>query len=254
MTKPQPLLQTVELVKRYGGLIATNHLNFEVLAGEAHAIIGPNGAGKTTLVAQLSGELKPTEGAIFFGGDEITHLPPNARALRGLARSFQITTLCLEFTALENVFTAMYARTRQRYNFWGQVAVDEDLNKVGRRYLEEVGLGDRMNVVASQLAHGEQRQLEVAVALATEPRILLLDEPMAGMGRQESAAMVELLLRLKQRYTMVLVEHDMDAVFQIADRISVLVYGRCIATGTPEETRANPTVREAYLGEEAGFA
>jgi branched-chain amino acid transport system ATP-binding protein len=235
-------------------LIATDNLSLDIVAGEIHAIIGPNGAGKTTLLAQLSGELRPSEGRILFCGDDITSLPPQERALRGLARSFQITNLCLEFTALQNVLVAMYARTRDRYNFWGKGSSDAEMNAAATTVLEEVGLGKRTSTVASQLAHGEQRQLEVAVALATQPRILLLDEPTAGMGRQESADMVNLLLRLKQRYTMVLVEHDMDAVFRLADRISVLVYGGCIATGTPEDIRANPKVRDAYLGEEDAIA
>ena len=250
----EPLLRTAGLTKRYGGLVATDNLDFEVVAGEVHAVIGPNGAGKTTLVAQLAGEIAPTAGQIFFAGEDITRLSSPARALRGLARSFQVTSLCLEFTALQNVVLAMYARSRRRYDWWRRADRDPELHDGASKLLSEVGLSARSTALARELAHGEQRQLEVAIALAMQPRVLLLDEPMAGMGRQESAAMVSLLLGLKGRYTMVLVEHDMNAVFRLADRISVLVYGRCVATGKPEEVRADPAVKAAYLGEEATFA
>ena len=250
----EPLLRTTALTKRYGGLVATDHLDLEVAPGEVHAVIGPNGAGKTTLVAQLSGEIPPNGGRIVFAGEDITRLSADARALRGLARSFQVTCLCLEFTAIQNVVLAMYARSSRRYDCWRRADQDARLYDASAELLREVGLASRSTTVASELAHGEQRQLEVAIALAMEPRVLLLDEPTAGMGRQESMAMVDLLLRLKGRYTMVLVEHDMNAVFRLADRISVLVYGRCVATGTPEDVRADPAVRSAYLGEEAGLA
>ena len=250
----EPLLRTTALTKRYGGLVATDNLDLEVAPGEVHAVIGPNGAGKTTLVAQLSGEIPPNGGRIVFAGEDITRLSADARALRGLARSFQVTCLCLEFTAIQNVVLAMYARSSRRYDCWRRADQDARLYDASAELLREVGLASRSTTVASELAHGEQRQLEVAIALAMEPRVLLLDEPTAGMGRQESMAMVDLLLRLKGRYTMVLVEHDMNAVFRLADRISVLVYGRCVATGTPEDVRADPAVRSAYLGEEVGFA
>ena len=250
----EPLLRTVGLIKRYGGLVATDNLDFEVAPGEVHAVIGPNGAGKTTLVAQLSGEIRPNGGRILFAGEDITRLSADARALRGLARSFQVTCLCLEFTAIQNVVLAMYARSPRRYDCWRSADHDARLYDAGAELLREVRLGHRSTTVASELAHGEQRQLEVAIALAMEPRVLLLDEPTAGMGRQESMAMVELLLRLKGRYAIVLVEHDMTAVFRLADRISVLVYGRCVATGKPDDVRANPAVRTAYLGEEAALA
>ena len=250
----EPLLRTTALTKRYGGLVATDHLDLEVAPGEVHAVIGPNGAGKTTLVAQLSGEIPPNGGRIVFAGEDITRLSADARALRGLARSFQVTCLCPEFTAIQNVVLAMYARSSRRYDCWRRADQDARLYDASAELLREVGLASRSTTVASELAHGEQRQLEVAIALAMEPRVLLLDEPTAGMGRQESMAMVDLLLRLKGRYTMVLVEHDMNAVFRLADRISVLVYGRCVATGTPEDVRADPAVRSAYLGEEAGLA
>jgi branched-chain amino acid transport system ATP-binding protein len=250
----EPLLRTAGLTKRYGGLVATDNLDFEVAPREVHAVIGPNGAGKTTLVAQLSGEIRPNGGRILFAGEDITRLPAHARALRGLARSFQVTCLCLEFTAIQNVVLAMYARSPRRYDCWRRADRDARLYDAGAELLREVGLANRSATIASELAHGEQRQLEVAIALAMEPRILLLDEPTAGMGRQESTAMVDLLLRLKGRYAMVLVEHDMNAVFRLADRISVLVYGRCVATGRPEDVRADPAVRTAYLGEEAALA
>ena len=250
----EPLLRTVALTKRYGGLVATDNLDLEVAPGEVHAVIGPNGAGKTTLVAQLSGEIPPNRGRIVFAGEDITRLSADARALRGLARSFQVTCLCLEFTAIQNVVLAMYARSSRRYDCWRRADQNARLYDASAELLREVGLASRSTMVASELAHGEQRQLEVAIALAMEPRVLLLDEPTAGMGRQESIAMVDLLLRLKGRYAMVLVEHDMNAVFRLADRISVLVYGRCVATGKPEDVRADPAVRSAYLGDEAGLA
>jgi branched-chain amino acid transport system ATP-binding protein len=250
----EPLLRTAGLTKRYGGLVATDNLDFDVTPGEVHAVIGPNGAGKTTLVAQLSGEIRPNSGRILFAGDDITSLSADARALRGLARSFQVTCLCLEFTAIQNVVLAMYARSPRRYDCWRGADQAAGLYDAGTALLREVGLGHRSTTVVSELAHGEQRQLEVAIALAMEPRVLLLDEPTAGIGRQESMAMVDLLLRLKGRYAMVLVEHDMNAVFRLADRISVLVYGRCVATGKPEDVRANPAVRTAYLGAEAALA
>jgi len=250
----EPLLRTAALTKRYGGLVATDNLDLEVAPGEVHAVIGPNGAGKTTLIAQLSGEILPNSGRIIFAGEDITSLSTETRALRGLARSFQVTCLCLEFTAIQNVVLAMYARSARRYDCWRRADQDARLYDASAELLREVGLASRSSMVASELAHGEQRQLEVAIALAMEPRVLLLDEPTAGMGRQESIAMVDLLLRLKGRYAMVLVEHDMNAVFRLADRISVLVYGRCVATGKPEDVRADPAVRSAYLGDEAGLA
>jgi branched-chain amino acid transport system ATP-binding protein len=219
--------------------------------GELHAIIGPNGAGKTTLIAQLSGELQPTSGRIRFAGEDVTGLGAAARSLKGLARSFQITSLCREFTALENVALAVQAHQGHSFRFWRRADRDPRLIEPAREILDRVGLAARADVPAGRLAHGEQRQLDVAVALATNPRLLLLDEPMAGMGREESQRMVALLQGLKRRYAILLIEHDMDAVFALADRISVLVYGRCIATGTPDEIRADPQVREAYLGDEA---
>ena len=218
--------------------------------GEAHAIIGPNGAGKTTLIGQLAGNLEPDAGTIRFAGEDITALSAPARSRKGFARSFQITSVYPEFTTLQNVALAVQAHAGHSFRFWRSARRDATLIEPARKVLLEVGLGDRCEVLAGNLAHGEQRQLEVAMALATGPRLLLLDEPMAGMGAEESQRMIELLASLKGRQTMILVEHDMDAVFKLADRISVLVYGRVIATGTPGEVRANADVRMAYLGED----
>jgi branched-chain amino acid transport system ATP-binding protein len=247
----EPLLKVEGLVKRFGGLLATDSLSLDVRDGEMHALIGPNGAGKTTLIAQLSGFLRPDDGRVSFGGRDITHLPPAARVRLGLARSFQITSVLRDFTALDNVALAEQARQGHSFRFWRPARNDRSLRDAGRAVLDQVGLADRADMPAASLSHGEQRQLEVAMALACDPRLLLLDEPMAGMGPEESARMVALLQRLRGRRTMLLVEHDMDAVFALADRITVLVYGRAIASGTPAEIRANAEVRTAYLGEAA---
>ena len=246
----EPLLETRGLVKRFGGVLASDHVDLSVMPGEIHAVIGPNGAGKTTLVAQLAGELAPDEGAIRLAGDDVTRLPVYARSARGLARSFQVTSIFPEHTALDNVALAVQAHDGSSFRFWRPALTDPRLRDPARRVLHEVGLADRADVVASHLAHGEQRQLEIAMALATRPRMLLLDEPTAGMGREESTRMVDLLRALRGRQTLLLIEHDMDAVFALADRISVLVYGRVIATGAPEAIRANAEVAQAYLGED----
>jgi branched-chain amino acid transport system ATP-binding protein len=243
------LLQVDELVKRFGGLVATDRLSLDVREGEVHALIGPNGAGKTTLVAQLSGFLRPDAGRIDFAGRDITFLPAPARVRLGLARSFQITSVLRDFTALDNVALAEQARQGHSFRFWKPARADASLRAPGQAVLEQVGLADRAGIAAANLSHGERRQLEVAMALACDPRLLLLDEPMAGMGAEESARMVQLLRGLRGQRTMLLIEHDMDAVFALADRITVLVYGRAIATGTPAEIRANAEVRTAYLGE-----
>ena len=244
-------LEIVRLCKTYGALKATDELSMRVESGELHAVIGPNGAGKTTLISQLSGQLRPTSGEIRFFSEDVTPLSMPRRVRRGLVRSFQITSLCREFTALANVALAVQVRTGNSFHFIRDARNDRRFTEPARAALDLVGLGPRADVVAGHLAHGEQRQLELAIALALQPRILLLDEPMAGMGADESARVVELLRGLKRTYTILLVEHDMDAVFALADRISVLVYGRCIATGTPREIRDDPAVLEAYLGEEA---
>jgi len=246
----ETLLEVSQLRKSFGALAATDGVDFEVRAGETHAIIGPNGAGKTTLISQLSGMLRPDSGRIRFAGEDVTRLSAPARSKKGLARSFQITSIYRDFSALDNVALAVQAHAGHSFRFWRPAREEAALREPARRILEDVGLGARAEVLAANLAHGEQRQLEIAMVLATRPRLLLLDEPVAGMGIEESSRMVGFLSTLKGRQTIVLVEHDMDAVFSLADRISVLVYGRIIATGAPEEIRANPEVRAAYLGEE----
>jgi branched-chain amino acid transport system ATP-binding protein len=245
------MLEVRGLTKNFGALRASDGINFDVRDGETHAVIGPNGAGKTTFISQLSGNLRPDAGRIFFAGEDITALPAHKRARKGLARSFQITSVYPEFSALQNVALAIQAHSGHSFRFWRDARKDQALLKPATQVLEEVGLGGRIEISAANLAHGEQRQLEVAMVLATRPRLLLLDEPMAGMGIDESQRMIALLASLKRKQTIILVEHDMDAVFRLADRISVLVYGRVIASGAPEEVRANPEVRAAYLGEQA---
>ena len=247
---PEPLLAIEGLTKRFGGITASDDVSLTVPEGELHAIIGPNGAGKTTLIGQLTGELTPQSGRIHFAGQDITALAAWQRSLLGLARSFQITSLFLDFTALDNVALAVQAHAGHSFHFWRDARREPALRAPARAALERVGLADRADVVAANMSHGEHRQLEIAMALATKPRMLLLDEPMAGMGAEESARMVKLLRELKQKVTILLIEHDMDAVFALADRISVLVYGRVIASGEPAAIRANPDVRRAYLGEQ----
>jgi branched-chain amino acid transport system ATP-binding protein len=246
----EPLLRTDRLVKRFGGLVATDAVSIDVRPGEIHALIGPNGAGKTTLVSQLTGNLSPDAGTIHFAGRDITRLATHARVRLGLARSFQITAVLREFTALENVALAVQAHAGHSFRFLADARRDQRLRGPAQRVLEAVGLGGRAATQAAVLSHGEQRQLEIAMALAGEPSLLLLDEPMAGMGVEESQRMIGFLRNLKGKRAMLLIEHDMDAVFQLADRITVLVYGRAIASGTPQEIRANAEVRQAYLGEE----
>jgi branched-chain amino acid transport system ATP-binding protein len=244
------LLQVRGLVKTFGGIRATDNLHLEVRAGELHAVIGPNGAGKTTFIAQLAGMLSPTRGRILFDGEDVTGLDTVERVRRGIARSFQITSLWPALTVLENVVVAVQARQGHAFRFWERATRAPALRDEAMRLLQRVGLASNAALPARALSHGQQRQLELAVTLATRPRLLLLDEPMAGMGGDDSQRMVELLNELKSSYTILLVEHDMDAVFALADRISVLVYGHCEATGTPEEIRSSPEVRAAYLGEE----
>jgi len=247
----EALLSTDRLIKRFGGLVASDTVSIEVRAGEIHALIGPNGAGKTTLVGQLTGNLKPDSGTIRFAGRDVTHLPTHARVRLGLARSFQITSVLRDFTALDNVALAIQAHDGHSFRFLGDARREDRLRAPARRGLAAVGLAERADVPAAALSHGEQRQLEIAMALAGDPSLLLLDEPMAGMGAEESQRMIGFLRELKGKRAMLLIEHDMDAVFQLADRITVLVYGRAIASGTPAEIRANADVRQAYLGDEA---
>ena len=244
-----PLLVTEHLRKQFGGVIATDDVSLTVQDGEIHAVIGPNGAGKTTLIAQLAGELEPDAGRIYFGGSDVTRRPVHERSLLGLARSFQITSIFRDFTVLDNVALAVQAHRGSSFRFWRNARRDPTLREPARQALAAVGLDGRADVVAGDLAHGEQRQLEIAMALATRPRLLLLDEPMAGMGREEGERMVELLRGLKTGHGVLLVEHDMDAVFALADRITVLVYGRAIASGTPHAIRNDARVIEAYLGD-----
>ncbi|WP_135465928.1 ABC transporter ATP-binding protein [Crenalkalicoccus roseus] len=249
MAEP-PLLELRRLRKQFGGLVVTNDVSLSVPAGEIHAIIGPNGAGKTSLIHQVSGTLAPDAGQILFAGRDITRLPLHRRVRAGLARSFQITCIVPGFTALENVALAVQAREGSSFRFFRPVALEAPLNDAARAALEEVGMGARAAVPAGSLSHGEKRQLELAIALATRPRLLLLDEPLAGAGPEETERLIAILRRLRRDYTIVLVEHDMRAVFALADRISVLVYGRVIATGSPDAIRGNAEVRAAYLGED----
>ncbi len=244
------ILSVRGLSKHFGGIVATDALDLDVARGEIHAIIGPNGAGKTTLVAQLAGELDPDSGHIGFEGIDITRVSAPRRSRLGLARSFQITSVFRDFSALDNVALAIQAHDGHSFRFWRPAANDAVLAEPAMAALEQVGLAARADVVAGNLAHGEQRQLEIAMALATGPKMLLLDEPMAGMGPEDSERMTAFLRSLKGRFTMLLIEHDMDAVFALADRITVLVYGRAIASDTPDRIRSNDEVRQAYLGED----
>jgi branched-chain amino acid transport system ATP-binding protein len=246
----EPLLRIENLVRRFGGIVATDNLSLDIARGELHAIIGPNGAGKTTLISQLIGQLRPTAGTIRFAGEDITHLPAWKRSRLGLARSFQITSLLPNFTAADNVALAAQARDGHSFRFFGNARKEKGLRETAQAALERVGLGSRADVVVSKLSHGEQRELELAVALATQPQLLLLDEPMAGLGITESARMVRLLAELRREVTIVLVEHDMNAVFALADRITVLVYGRVIASDVPTAIRTNDEVKRAYLGDQ----
>lgn len=247
-----PLLEVRGLVKRYGGLLATDHLDLAVRAGEVHALIGPNGAGKTTLIQQLSGALVPEAGRIVFDGHDITALSMHERVRRGLARSYQITSIFPRLSVLDNVALALQARSGSSLRFWTPARAERERYAQAAGMLQRVGLGGRAAQLAGALSHGEQRQLEVGLALATGARLLLLDEPMAGMGPEESERMVALLQSLRGQLTLLLVEHDMDAVFRLADTISVLVSGRIIASDTPAAIRVHAEVRRAYLGDEIG--
>jgi branched-chain amino acid transport system ATP-binding protein len=245
------MLEVANLRKRFGGVVASDGVSLAVARGEVHALIGPNGAGKTTLIAQLAGSLAADAGAIRFDGADVTRLAQHARVKAGIARSHQITSIFRRFSVLDNLALAVQARSGSSLSFWRPVAAERPLFDEARAIAAEVGLAARTESPAAALAHGEQRALELGLALATRPKLLLLDEPTAGMGPEESARMIELVDRLRGRVTVLLVEHDMDAVFRLADRISVLVSGRILATGAPDEIRANAQVRGAYLGEEA---
>jgi branched-chain amino acid transport system ATP-binding protein len=246
------LLQVSALSKRFGGIVATDALTLSVRRGETHAVIGPNGAGKSTLIAQISGSLAPDRGAIVFDGVDVTRSSAHERAMLGLARSFQITSIFPSFSVADNVALAVQAGIGSSFRFWRAVRSEATIDDAAREIVAQVGLADVADANAGALSHGEHRQLELGIALATQPKLLLLDEPMAGMGPDDSARMVALIERLKERVAILLVEHDMDAVFRLADRISVLVAGRIIATGSVDEVRANKEVRAAYLGDDEG--
>jgi branched-chain amino acid transport system ATP-binding protein len=244
------VLHLEKLRKSFGALVVTDELTFDVMPRELHAVIGPNGAGKTTLINQISGLVAPDAGTIQFAGRDITALPTHARAELGLARSFQVSSILPGFSALENVALAVQSRAGSSFRVLGRAAAEAALNGPAMAALADVGLAERAQIPAGELAHGEKRALELAIALAMQPKLLLLDEPMAGTGREETARLVEVLRRLKGRFSVVLVEHDMTAVFALADRISVLIYGRILASGTPAGVRADPRVVAAYLGDE----
>jgi branched-chain amino acid transport system ATP-binding protein len=246
----EPVLKLSGLTKNFGGLCVTDDVSLNVMPGEVHAVIGPNGAGKTTLIHQISGFLAPDKGQVFLGGKNMTNVASHERAKAGLSRSFQITSILANFTVLENVAMAVQARSGSSFRFFGRASAETALNDEAINYLAETGLAARAAAPARTLSHGEKRALEFAIALAMKPKVMLLDEPMAGTGHDEGSRLVSLMLGLKARVPMLLVEHDMDAVFRVADRVSVLVYGRIIATGTPTEIRSNPDVRTAYLGNE----
>ena len=244
-------LRVEHLRKSYGALKVTDDVSLDIAANELHAIIGPNGAGKTTLIHQLSGLAQPDSGRVVFMGEDVTALPMDARARLGLVRSFQITSILPRFSALENVALAAQARDGSSFKFFGQASRETDLNDMAMALLTRFGLAARANIAAGLLSHGEKRQLELAVALAAKPKLLLLDEPLAGASHEEAQRLVATLKELRRELPIVLIEHDMDAVFALADRVSVLVYGRIIASGLPQAVRADPQVRAAYLGEEA---
>ena len=245
-----PILKIIGLSKQFGGITATNNIDLNITDGEIHAVIGPNGAGKTTLISQLSGDLQADEGAIVFQGNLINNMSSNKRSLLGIARTFQITSLMLDMSTLENVMLAVQAHSGHSYCFWQDARQDDQLVEPALKVLKQVGLLGRKNIMTRELSHGEHRQLEIAMALATQPKLLLLDEPMAGMGAEETQKLIAILKKLKTGKTMVLIEHDMNAVFSLADRITVMVYGKIIATGSPKEIRANQKVKAAYLGDE----
>ena len=244
------MLELKDVSKRFGGVVATERVSLQVEEGEVHALIGPNGAGKTTLVNLISGGLRVDSGEISFAGAPLKHLSQSRRVLAGLARSYQITSIFRGMTVLDNLALAVQARSGTSFSFFNSITSERRLFDEAASIGEEVGLKAKLGSISSTLAHGEQRALEVGLALATKPRLVLLDEPMAGMGPEESVRMIALLRALKRELTILLIEHDMDVVFALADRITVLVYGRAIATGTPQAIRANAEVRQAYLGED----
>ena len=238
------------LSKKFGALVVTDGVSLDIAPGQLHAIIGPNGAGKTTLINQLSGELSSDAGQIWFGRQEVTHAAVDQRARAGLLRSYQITSVFELFTVLENVTLAALGARQHAFSFWRPMLANQAAVRQATQALEATGLADKAQVLTSELGYGERRQLELAMALSAKPKILLLDEPMAGMSTWEADAVTQLLLRLKGQYTIVLIEHDMQAVFALADRITVLEYGRVLFTGTPYEVKNHAQVRAVYLGDE----
>ena len=245
-----PLLETECLYKRFGGLVATDNVSLAVMPGEVHALIGPNGAGKSTLINQFCGELHPDAGRIRLDGRDITGESAARRVHLGIARTFQITSLLEDASVRDNVALAVQARLGGNLRIWDRRAARGEIWRETSRLLESGGLDDRAQARCADLSHGEKKQLELLMAMAAHPRLMLLDEPMAGLGHGESRDMVDRLGEIRKETTILLVEHDMEAVFALADRISVLVYGRIIITGTPDEVRGHPDVREAYLGAE----
>ncbi len=250
MPDAAPLLELRGLRKRFGGLTVTDGVSLTVRHGEVHAVIGPNGAGKTTLIHQVSGTLRPDVGTVLIAGQDVTGWTLPQRARLGLGRSFQITSIIPGFTVLENAALAAQARAGSSFRFLRPAGSERALNRAARSALDRVGLGHRAKTLAGSLSHGEKRQLELAVALAARPLLLLLDEPLAGAGPEETERLIALLQSLLEEVGILLVEHDMQAVFALADRISVLVYGRLVVTGTAADIRAHPEVRSAYLGED----
>jgi branched-chain amino acid transport system ATP-binding protein len=247
---PEVLLSATKLTKRFGGLAAVHDISLDLWKDRIHAVIGPNGAGKSTLTNLLSGDLPPTEGSVSLGGRDITGWSPEKISRAGLGRSYQKTNIFLPFTVWENVRLAAQSRTPRAANWLGLASSVAPANERAERAMELAGLQPRRHAVAGTISHGEQRQLEIAMTLATDPQVMLLDEPLAGMGTAESERMVALLLRLKPSHAMMLVEHDMDAVFALADHLTVMVNGQAIASGTPAQVRADAGVQAAYLGEE----
>ena len=245
-----PILSIQKLSKKFGAVIANEDVSLDLYQGEIHGLIGPNGAGKSTLIKQISGEIKQDSGKIILEENEISNHQVFERTKMGLARSFQVSSVIPNFTALENVILAIQGNLGQTFKFWKPVSKNQGLINAAQVYLDQVDLKTRMSVLASELSHGERRKLEISMALALEPKVFLLDEPMAGLGAAGSKVMTKQLAKLKSRAPILLIEHDMDAIFALADRISVLVYGRIIASGTVNEIRSNADVREAYLGSE----
>lgn len=243
-----PILSIQKLSKKFGAVIANEDVSIDLYQGEIHGLIGPNGAGKSTLIKQISGEISQDSGKIILEENEISNHPVFERAKMGLARSFQVSSVIPNFTVLENVILAIQGNLGQTFKFWKPVSKNQELINVAQVYLDQVDMKTRMSVLASELSHGERRKLEISMALALEPKVFLLDEPMAGLGAAGSKVMTKQLAKLKNRAPILLIEHDMDAIFALADRISVLVYGRIIASGTVDEIRSNADVREAYLG------